>query len=187
MEKIFDPILDEDEKIVKIFKPKKSVVYAKSFLRVILVFLFFGICFVPSIILGATEENIDINKTILFTLTIYLGILIVTLLMTWWFLSLYYKNVYFGYTNKRIVIRKGIFGVDYQTLDIKMIGASDVNVTLFDKILRKNTGSIRFGSTASPLLNANNVSNFMFASIENPYEIYKEIKSFISKTTEKQG
>ena len=35
MENIFEPILDEDEKIVKTFKPKKSVVYAKSFLRVI--------------------------------------------------------------------------------------------------------------------------------------------------------
>lgn len=187
MEKIFDQILDENEKIVKIFKPKKSVVYTKSFLRVLLVFLFIGICFVPSIILGATEESVDINSVILFVIIGYLVFFVVTALITWWFLSLYYKNVYFGYTNKRIVIRKGIFGVDYQTLDIKMIGASDVNVTLFDKILRKNTGSIRFGSTASPLLNANNVSNFMFASIENPYGIYKEIKSFISKLTEKQG
>ena len=187
MEKIFDQILDENEKIVKIFKPKKSVVYAKSFLRVILVFLFFGICFVPSVILGASEESVDITSVILFVIIGYLGFFVVTALITWWFLNLYYKNVYFGYTNKRIVIRKGIFGVDYQTMDIKMIGASDVNVTLFDKILRKGTGSIRFGSTASPLMNANNVNNFMFASIENPYEIYKEIKSFISKTTEKQG
>ena len=187
MESIFDPILDEDEKIVKIFKPKKSVVFAKSFLRVLLVFLFFGIFFVPSIIMGAAEEGVNINSIVLFSIIGYLGFFIIIALITWWFLSLYYKNVYFGYTNKRIVIRKGIFGVDYQTMDIKMIGASDVNVTLFDKILRKNTGSIRFGSTASPLLNANNVNNFMFASIETPYEIYKEIKSFISKTTEKQG
>ena len=94
------------------------------------------------------------------------------------FTALHYKNVYYAYSNKRIIIRSGIFGVDYKSLDMSMIGAVDVYVSLLDKLLKKNTGSLSFGSAASPVGSAN-ASMYRFNHITLPYETCKEVKSYI--------
>ena len=101
-----------------------------------------------------------------------------------WFTCLYFKNTYYAYTNKRIIIRTGIFGVDFKSLDLDNIGASDVYVSLLDKLIRKHTGTIKFGSNSSPINGTN--GNYMFAHIEGPYEVYKEIKNFINEVQNKQ-
>ena len=69
------------------------------------------------------------------------------------------------------------------SLDIKNIGASNVCVTFLDKIVRKNTGSIRFGSNSSPISN----SYYSFSNIENPYQVYKEIKEYMRNIQEKEN
>jgi uncharacterized membrane protein YdbT with pleckstrin-like domain len=98
------------------------------------------------------------------------------------FASIYYKNIYYAYSNKRIIIRSGIFGVDFKSLDMSMIGAVNVYVSLIDKIVRKNTGSISFGSTASPIGYAQSSgAAYKFNHIAMPYETCKEIKSFIDE------
>ena len=120
------------------------------------------------------------------SVAVSLGVILLIFLLTILLMSIYYRNVYYGYTNKRIVIRKGIIGVDYKSLDIDMIGASTVNVSILDKLLRKNTGTITFGSMASPMVASSGmVTNFVLAHLENPYEIYKEIKNYISDSSSK--
>ena len=94
-------------------------------------------------------------------------------------------GTYYAYTNKRVIIRKGIFGVDYKSLDMSMIGAVDVSVTLLDKIVHKNTGTIAFGSMANPMGNQNGFM-FKFAHVYNPYETYKEIKTVIDEFKNKK-
>ena len=82
------------------------------------------------------------------------------------------------YTNKKL----HIFGVDFKSLDMSMIGAVNVYVSLIDKLVHKNTGSISFGSTASPIgYNQSSAAAYKFSHIANPYETYKEIKSFIDE------
>ena len=97
------------------------------------------------------------------------------------FTAIYYKNLYYAYSNKRIIIRSGIFGVDYRSLDMGMIGAVNVYVSLYDKIIHKNTGSISFGSTASPMVSAKGGSSYNFSHIVMPYETCKEIKYYIDE------
>ncbi len=190
MEEYFKSILDDDEKVVKVVKPKKSVMYAKSMiLSSIWVLIIFAFAFV-GVLLEMLEdpEVIELGNqtTVVWVLILFCIVLplVVNLLLQWVLMHLSYKNTFYGYTNKRVIIRKGIFGVDYKSLDLKMIGASVVNVTLLDKILRKNTGSINFGSMASPISGAT-IGNFIFANVEAPYELYKEIKSHISSVMEK--
>lgn len=194
MEEIFSPILDDDEKVIKVIKPNKFMQYARVMLSTLLWYIFIGIFVVIGALAGVEEEGVEtggvavdtqiVELAIIISLAIVVGLLVITLLIEWLFTHLYYKNVYYGYTNKRIVIRKGIFGVDYKSLDIKMIGASTVNVSLLDKIFRKNTGTINFGSMASPINGMNGINNYILANVTDPYGLYKEIKSYISSANQ---
>ena len=113
------------------------------------------------------------------------SILIVCIGLTFLFFKLSYKNTYYAYTNKRVIIRKGIIGVDYKSLDLDMIGVVTVNVGVLDKIMQKNTGTICYGSMASPV-GGQNGPMFRFSHIVNPYEIYKEIKTVIDEYKNKK-
>ena len=182
MEKIFEPILDENEKVLKVFKPHKGKMFTSYFVA--------GFCswiwiFAVAIIGLFTDPEVNTSPTDWWViLLVVLGVLIVFALITILFFALSYKNTYYAYTNKRIIIRKGIFGVDYKSLDMGMIGAVEVNVSLLDKIVNKNTGSICFGSMASPI-NAN-AYMFKFAHISTPYDLYKEIKSTVDEFKNKK-
>ena len=90
-----------------------------------------------------------------------------------------YKKTCYCCTNKRIIIRRGFIGADYQTLDYDLIGGMDVQVDFFDKIMKPNTGTISFASAASPMMEKQG-SSYYFAHIENPYETYRKIKEYSS-------
>lgn len=174
MEKLFSHILDDDEKIIKVFKPNKIKLFVSSiFMNFIWSFWFlaFGIFMVLF-----PEEGVTIDKIyILVPIGIYLVLFALIILFT----ALHYKNIYYAYSNKRIIIRSGIFGIDYKSLDMSMIGVVDVYVSLFDKIIKKNTGSVTFGSAASPVIDSKGGSAYRFNHIVMPYETCKEIKTYI--------
>lgn len=184
MEKIFEPILDSDENIVKVFKPHKGKLFTSNLLA-----SFFCWCWIliPAIIGMLTDpETGEFTPTEWWIVVgVCLGIVILFTGITILFTALSYKNTYYAYTNKRVIIRKGIFGVDYKSLDMSMIGAVDVSVTLLDKIVHKNTGTIAFGSMANPMGNQNGFM-FKFAHVYNPYETYKEIKTVIDEFKNKK-
>ena len=180
MEKLFENILDKDEKIEKVFKPEK----AKFFFSVIaywgISFLFFAVIGVFAVVFPDSGMPVRYSY-----LMIPIGLWLAGMLIVLLFASLYYKNIYYAYSNKRIIIRSGIFGVDFKSLDMSMIGAVNVYVSLIDKILRKDTGSIMFGSTASPIGGQNAGAGYRFNNIKAPYETCKEVKSFIDEYKKK--
>ena len=111
------------------------------------------------------------------------------------FVRLYYKNVFYCYTSKRIIVRRGIFGIDYKSLEYRNLTATAVYVSLLDKLVKQNTGRIEFGSPSSPLgMNINGQRNpYRFCDIERPYDVMREIKELIdvcenarSETTKKK-
>ncbi len=110
------------------------------------------------------------------------ALLLVAIAVIWRVIK--YKKTWFCYTNKRIIIRTGFIGADFQTLDFDMIGAMNVRVDFLDKFIHPNTGTLMFASAASPMM-ANGmpggVSGYMFVDIENPYEVYKRVKEYSSK------
>ena len=176
MEKVFEPILDKDEKVIKVFKPHK----AKMFVSVSLAWFFCWVWILLISLLGmltSFEDNYNPVDWWIFIVVI-VAILVVCLGGNFLFFALSYKNTYYAYTNKRVIIRKGIIGVDYKSLDMDMIGVVTVNVGILDKIMHKNTGTICYGSMASPV-GGQNGPMFKFAHIVEPYETYKEIKNVI--------
>ena len=140
MDHIFDEILEKDEKIVKVIKPSKGRYWKAPLFP-------FGIpLFWPHLIV----------------------IMVCTLFTLPFFYARGYKKLYYAYTNKRLIVRSGMIGVDYQSLDYKDITASSVNVGLLDK--GSKTGSIFFKSPSTSI---------SFRYVENPYDLMKEIKEYM--------
>lgn len=177
--RLFDDVIEADETIQKGFKPNKKKVFASFIIFDVIVAFFFSLTILGMLLDGEIPQKEKIIGT-----CIVAGVVLLIVALTMWFVSLYYKNAYYVYTNKRIIVRTGVFGVDFHSLDIENIGASNVCVSLLDKMVGKNTGSIRFGSNSSPITN----SYYGFMNIENPYQVYKEIKGYIQtiQTSEKE-
>ena len=176
MEELFSKVLDDDEKIVKVFKPNKCKMFLSVILLNALWLAFFAIMGVFAVLFP--EEGVPVEPIyVLIPIGIYVGVLLVITLLT----AVYYNNLYYAYSNKRIIIRSGIFGIDFRSLAISMIGIVDVYVSLLDKLVRKDTGSVTFGSAASPVIDSKGGSSYRFNHIVMPYETCKEIKSYIAE------
>lgn len=175
MEELFSKVLDDDEKIVKVYKPNKTKLFVSTFVSYTIAMAFFVIVSIIGILF---DSETDANPIwVLVPIGIYVAVILVVFALT----HIYYKNVYFAYSNKRIIIRTGIFGIDYKSLDMSMIGVVDVYVSLIDKVIKKNTGSVTFGSAASPVVDGKYSASYKFGHIEMPYETCKEIKSYIAE------
>ena len=196
----FMPILDNDEKIVESFKPHKfrfiGLGIIGDFLKS-LIFVAFGLVAVLLSFCDMTTTTTEIvdgvekvveeptNPWVIRGIglgVIGFAVLLILIAVVWRIIK--YRKTWFCYTNKRIIIRTGFIGADFQTLDFDMIGAMNVRVDFLDKFIHPNTGTLMFASAASPMM-ANGmpggVSGYMFVDIENPYDVYKRVKEYSSK------
>jgi hypothetical protein len=118
-------------------------------------------------------------------LSIFGGFILLTLIAVWVGLNMSYKKTFYAYTNKRILIRRGVIGVDYATLDYEMIGGLMVNVGFLDRLMKgsDNPGTITFGSSASPVIYTRNgrTAAYAFRSIDHPYEVYRDLKHMVDE------
>lgn len=184
-------ILDNDEQIIKSYKPNRFRMIFLALFPTLLFFLIGAILIVIGIsgIVGVIKfTDQDTGKTeimpaiiMLIIGAVFSSVPLGTLLTS----LLSYKKTKYYVTNKRIIISHGIIGIDYKSLALESILAVDVRVDLVDKLVKPNTGTIMFGSAAMPMMRSNNysgvASGYTFAYIENPYEAYKEIKELVKK------
>lgn len=173
MENIFEKILDDNEEIIKIYKPSKFKFYFSAYSIFVFAWLMMFL-FATLIYLFPGELEEQPPSWIFLVLG---GVALVSLMLTILFLSLSYKKRVYAYTNKRILIASGIIGLDFKSLDHEMIGAIEVRVDFLDKLLKKDTGTLKFGSMASPLQDQR--SMFVFGGVVDPYGSYQEIKKYI--------
>ena len=169
---VFDQILGKGEEIIDCIKPNK-VRYI--WLNLLAIFLFslliFGIPFILIFFGLAAEADEGIIPAI--GLAVVFGLILIVSIIV---LFVGYKKVVYCYTNKRIIIRSGIIGIDYKTLDYELIGGISVNVGLFDKMMKENTGTISFASAAVRVTNGSGATPYVFHGVDKPYELYKKIK-----------
>lgn len=198
-EELFIQILDNDEKIIETFKPNHKRFVGLTILRNIittLVVLIFPAIFLIILLVlnnGVNETTqCEINGVehtgeacrvglapFVVIPCIIAGLIVLGFIFSVVTRIVVYKKTCYCCTNKRIIIRRGFIGADYQTLDYDLIGGMDVQVDFFDKIMKPNTGTISFVSAASPMIERQG-SSYYFAHIENPYETYKKIKEYSS-------
>ena len=183
---LFAPILQEDEEIIKVLKPNKTrYIYLSG-----LAFTLFAL--IPILVMAAPFGMlIDAFKEdgaptpLVIELSIFGGFILLTLIAVWVGLNMSYKKTFYAYTNKRILIRRGVIGVDYATLDFEMIGGLMVNVDFLDRLMKgsDNPGTITFGSSASPVIYTRNgrTAAYAFRNIDHPYDVYRDLKQMVDE------
>ena len=87
-------------------------------------------------------------------------------------LLLVHGNTCYAFSNKRLMLRTGFWGTDFNAVDYDVISAIDVNVNPIENML--GVGTIRAYSGRSTAKGAPIYDQFI--GIENPYEIFKRIK-----------
>ena len=172
---LFNDVINVDEEIQNVFKPVKApylIRYA----------LFLFVLIIPIIVL-----------TIL-TVVIHIGFLYADLMLVVSFIIYFvtfvmkicnYKNTYYCVTNKRLIIRNGVFGIDFKSVDLKDVEAMDVYVGFFDKCFGKNSGTIVIATYGRPFVNG--TASFAFVNVGNAYTLCANLKTKveIAKTEER--
>ena len=147
LEDLFKDILDDDEKIIGVIKPSKGRYWGAE-----LFFLAIPL-FWPVLI-------------ILFVLSFF----------TYPFLrAKAYEKLCYAYTNKRLIRRSGLVGVQYDSLNYKVIVSDSVYVGFLDK--RFNTGCLSFSRSSNP----NTPLSLRFEYVPEPYKYMKAIKQQIAE------
>jgi len=182
MEEKFNDILEKNETITKVFKPNKCKFWTGFILT-----SFFCWIWVFCGLLGSIPEEGKKFDVDLFWLLFAIagGVFIVGMLFTIIFGAIYYKNRYYAYTSKRIIIRSGVIGIDFKSLEFKALTATIVNVTFLDKILGKNTGNLKFGSPSAPVGAFGTGNPYTFKHLVKPYDTLREIKELMNECEEK--
>lgn len=177
-------ILDNDEEIIKTYKPnKKRFVYINLlttclfFLIPIGIFIFGSLGLVGVVPFVNEAGDREFGGPI--GLMAFGGVGLLFLLINAIGLFVRYKKTFYFVSNKRLIIRSGFIGADYKSIPLETVGAVDVKVDFLDKLVKNDTGTIIFGSASTPIVNQQNVI-FAFHSVDNPYESYKEVKEIIS-------
>ncbi|HHV14906.1 MAG TPA: PH domain-containing protein, partial [Acholeplasmataceae bacterium] len=107
---------------------------------------------------------------------IFIGILINELLD--------YRNRYYAVTNQRFIIQHGTISVGHISLYTKTIITLSIDVNIADKLLKKGTGSISFGTGSTKLRGS--ASDFRFDDIPDVYKNYKRFKKISDSHPEKE-
>ncbi|HUK08092.1 MAG TPA: PH domain-containing protein [Stellaceae bacterium] len=81
-------------------------------------------------------------------------------------------NTVYAYTNRRLMMRGGVFGTSFKSIDYDRIQELDVVVGIIDRLF--NVGTVRAFCGATTQKGARIYDRFV--SIPDPYEVYKGIK-----------
>ena len=173
---LFDNVLDKNEQVLRVIKPNKLKLFVYWFLSAFWINVWIAIV---AILPFCFEESFPWEYYL-----IPVGIIVLVFIVTGILAEIYYRNNYFAYTNSRILIRSGIIGIDFKSLDMRYVGALNVKVGFVDKVLKQETGTITFGSMSSPMATSKQVG-YNFSHVEKPYELYKEMKQIVEEVKEK--
>ena len=168
-EREFYDVLTNNERMIWSDRPNRTIHLLKG---------------LPMFIIGMIWGAIDIGILVAIgreAPLFFLGPFMLLHMMPFWIgtgnmirLFLNYENVYFAYTDKRVIIRSGLCGIDYKSISLDSITDIEVNVNPLENTrglgtLIINDSYIGHGD------NRRRVMNKLYG-ISNPYEIYKNLK-----------
>ncbi len=88
------------------------------------------------------------------------------------YLALSYKNTAYAITNRRVVLRGGVWAPNYKSIDMDQIGEVDVTIGPIEKMI--GCGTIRADCGRTTSKGATITDNIV--AVDNPYEVYKLLK-----------
>ena len=181
MNKEFEDVLEKDEQIIWSEKPNKKRFYWSIFFSYLFSSFFAGM-WVPLMFVGMAIEKEATWTSVWIALGAFLGFIVLAISISMLIGDAIYKKTFYAISNKRILIRTGFIGVDYKMMELKLMGATSVKVGLLDKILKQDTGIVRFGSPSAQMMGANGVSStYRFAGVTKPYEVSKLVRKAVEE------
>ena len=171
-------ILFEGEEVLWQGTPKKSCYVVRNFgslLPIALLFLIFDVFFI------STFLNSGIPKEMYGFL---IGFFAIHLFPVWKCIakiissSVEHKNIVYAITNRRVILRTGIVGLDFESIDYSEISNVRVDVSILEKLFGVGTVIISTNYSMPVDVNGHTMmkSNlFQFCAIEQPYEVYKKL------------
>ena len=156
-----EDILSKDEKILQRLKPNKRVLLLESVFKglpVVLLWVAFDTFFiVMMIVTGAFKENPGLIPAViaffaLHLLPLWLYILNIIKTMAG------AKNIEYVFTDKRIIIRSGVIGIDFKNIYYTDVQGINCRVGIFDRIFKVGDLYIKALNQSAVLMN-----------IETPY------------------
>ncbi len=164
-----EDILDEDENVLLRLKPKKSAYILNSFLTM-LPFVLIWLCFdVGFIVIMATQAN---TPSIIWAFIV--PFFAVHLMPVWiWLANILkanrnHKNLEYAFTEKRIIIRSGVIGIDFKNIYYSDIEGVNLKVGIIDRLCKVGDIYIQANTQTSVILD-----------IENPYFILSKLQKIV--------
>ena len=167
-----DEVLDKNEQLLWRGKPKKSAFILGAFFKmfpIALIWLLFDVGFIVAMF--ATGAMKSAPAYVPFILVVFFAI---HLTPVWIWLaniitaSIQHKNLEYAFTNKRIIIKSGIIGIDVQNIYYSEIESVNLKVGLIDKLL--HVGDI--------YIKSKNEAKVLF-DIEDPYFITQKLQEIV--------
>lgn len=166
-----ESMLGEGERILWQGKPKKSAFIANKVLAMLPFALLWAAVDVAFVVLVFVLDAPTVMQWIV------VAFVCLHLLPFWIWLSNVltanrrYKNMHYALTDRRIMIRSGLVGIDYQSVSYKDIQNVDLRVGVADKLLK--VGDVYFVTAAGN-------RKTVFFDIEQPYEVYKTAQKIVT-------
>lgn len=167
-----DEVLEKNEQVLWRGKPKKSAYILSSFFKMfpvaLLWLIFDGGFIIAMFTTDALESAPPFMPLILvvffaFHLTpvwIWLGNVITA--------SIQHKNLEYAFTNKRIIIKSGVVGIDIQNIYYSDIESVNLKVGIFDRLLKVGDIYIRSKNEAKVIFD-----------IDDPYFITQKLQQIV--------
>lgn len=163
-------ILDEDEQLLWEGKPKRKAFLLNAFFKffpIALIWLIFDLGFIIAMI--SSSGGFDIVMTI-----VLIAFFALHLMPVWIWLSNIitanrkHKNLEYAFTNKRIIVKSGIIGIDFKSIYYSEIDSVNLKVGIIDRILKVGDVYISSYSKATVLFD-----------LENPYFITQKLQKIV--------
>ena len=168
-----DEIIDDGEKILWRGKPKKSAYVLNAFLKMLpiaIIWLAFDGAFIALLLTQMGWEMIPAPmKAFIFVFFAF------HLVPVWiWIANVVtanrqHKNLKYAFTNRRIIVRSGIIGIDFKNVFYTDVEAVNLKVGIVDKMLK--VGDIYINSKAG--------ATVLF-DIDNPYFIMGRLQKIVT-------
>ncbi|MBQ8451261.1 MAG: PH domain-containing protein [Clostridia bacterium] len=171
-----DEILTKNEKVLFRSKPKKSAHIAEAFFNM-LPFVIIWLLFDGFAIFMIISNGIGENAPGPFTIFI-IGFFMLHLMPVWiWIYGIIkatagYKNIEYVFTDKRIIIREGIFKLQFVVIKYNTIKKLDLKKSFSDKLIGVGDIEIKYNDNQSA----------MIYDIENPAFILNKLREITSES-----
>lgn len=163
------------EKVIWIGKPKLAPFILKRLLGTVpfLAFMLFPLFIFRFGGIWSTPATFFIMLFLAFwygTLLLVFSSLTVYPLLVW-------RNIYYVLTDRKLIVRRGVIGIDFDILKLELVQQVNVNVGVIDKIY--GTGSI--------IVQAVGVQPLVIENVENPLKVREVIDEQLIEISERLG